>query len=575
MNRNPEPLGLKPRKYFDQSLDGNDSREIRKQSKSLLKELIGNTQELVEFIEKYSELYDMVEDKTLLIFARYLTNMSSARNIFSIIGYGLRAILPLLKTRTKSINKIYESEYYSSLPPEYDQLKRLIDSMQNKKKSMLQAAVEYINVGLYQLKIQSCKAELDGKKLSIPRAIAILKDQDRDKRENAWRAIYGVLLEKKAGFNKIYSRLLKLRVKKAKKNGFDNCRDYYHHDVKKRFDYTPEDCFKFHDSVEEVVVPFIKELNEKKCNVLGIESMRPWDKIVDPSGKELKPYESVDDLIKKMIQIFSKIKREYGQILGEMYANDFIDPENRKGKVAGAMSLALADHRAGYIIANAVGMDSDVFTIAHEGGHSVHWAAATSIPIAMYHEMMLFPMEVAEVGSMAMAFLILDHLGEIYDDPEDIKRAKRAKLESAMRSLPYYMTIDRFQHEIYTNPDHTVDERMVHFRQLVDRFDGAAGVNYDGLENEASAGWLKQTHVFQSPFYYIEYAIAQLAALGIYKNLREKGEIAIQQYDDFINLGNSRSLPELYEAAGVKFDFSTENIKSLTSFVKNELSNLE
>ena len=258
-----------------------------------------------------------------------------------------------------------------------------------------------------------------------------------------------------------------------------------------------------------------------------------------------------------------------------MHASNFIDPENRKGKVAGAMSIPLADHQAGFIIANAVGIDSDVITIAHEGGHSVHWAAATGLPIAMYHEMMLFPMEIAEVGSMAMEFLAFDHLDEYYENSDHIKRAKRAELESTLRFLPWCMAIDAFQQWIYTNPDHTSDERMAFFNTLMDRFDGAAGIDYGGIENEASARWIRQTHVFQSPFYYIEYGIAQLAALGIYKNLKEKGAIAIQQYDDFINLGNSRSLPELYEAAGVKFDFSTSYIKSLTSFVKKELSSLE
>ncbi|MHA1997121.1 MAG: M3 family metallopeptidase, partial [Promethearchaeota archaeon] len=527
MNENRDALKIKPRRYFDQDLDGNDSRAIRKHTRKLLKEPIESTRELIEFIEKYSELYDMVEDKTLLLSAKFLGNTGSVKNIFSIAGYGLRAILPLLKSRKKVIAKIHDNPHFESLPKEYTQLKRLIPSMVNKKQKLILTAREYLKVFLkYTRKISSLRVEIDGTRYSLPKAGIMLRDTDRQKREMAWRAMYGALHDNRDRFNKAYDSLLKLRQKKAKMNGFDNCRDFYH-DAKKRFDYTPDDCFKFHDSVEKVIVPFVKELNKKKQDLLGIDDMRPWDKAVEPHGEPLKPFDSTDDLISKMVRVFTKVKPKYGEILGGMQASKFIDPENRKGKVPGAMSIPLADHRAGFIIANTVGVESDIFTIAHEGGHSIHWAAATGLPVAFYHDIMLFPMEIAEVGSMAMPFLIFDHLDEFYPDVEDAKRAKRQELVSSIISFPWMMMVDAFQQWVYTNPGHSAGERMEYFGGLVDRFDGATGINYDGLENEKQARWLRQTHIFQSPFYYIEYAIAQLAALGIYKNFREIGSKAI------------------------------------------------
>ena len=513
----------------------------------------------------------MVEDKTMLKGGKFLANQNFS-NTMSLLWYALRVTLPAFLARKKAFKKIYSSEFFEDLPDSrFAHLKRLLPSTKELKSSLLSSAKEYLTVMFsYTNKLSGLRVDYEDEKYSLYKIAKLFRDPQRDVRMKAWQASYGRLVEVQPKFNKVFSKLLKMRHKRAIKNGFDNARDYYHA-LKKRFDYTPDDCYTFHASVEEVIVPFVRELNEAKQKALELDDFRPWDKFVSSGKSPLKPYETIDELIQKMVRVFTKIKPEYGKLLDGMHQSGFIDPENRKGKVPGAMSIPLNDHRAGYIIANTVGHASDVMTIAHEGGHAMHWAAAADLNVAMYHEFLLFPMEIAEVGSMAMVFLIFDYLDEFYDDPADIKRAKLGQLHNAIRTLPNAMIIDAFQQWVYTHPKHSMDERLDYFKGLVDRFDGAAGVNYEGLDNEKGTIWLRYSHVFQSPFYYIEYAIAQLAALGIYRNYRDNQEDAIQKYDDFIHLGNSKPMPEVYKAAGVQFNFSKGYIKEILDFVKREI----
>ncbi|HME51186.1 MAG TPA: M3 family metallopeptidase [Candidatus Lokiarchaeia archaeon] len=568
----PEP-GPRPRKYFDASITGDKWRPINKLMKQEFKATIETPDQLLQFIEKYSELYDAVEDKTMLKTAAFLCKQN-AINTLRLLGFGLNVTLPAYLARKKVYKFINSHTQFQNLPFEFEHLKKLVMKESRTKTSMLKAANEYLKVLAYQNKLSGTRVQFESKKLSIPRMIAIMYDPDRDKRERAWRALYQKIAKQGPKYDKMYDGLRRLRTKMAKLNGYDNCRDYYHYQVKGRFDYTPEDCFKLHDAVEATFLPFIKELNDMRKDALQLDTVRPWDTKVGIDSKLLKPYATNAELVDKMINVFKVIKPEYGKTLAYMKANGFIDPDNRKGKVSGAMSMFLPEHHCGYIIANAVGIQYDVETLAHEGGHSMH-SSRIDVPYAMYSEAMLFPMEIAEVASMTMELFLQDHLQEFYTDVADIKRARLEDLERSVRSMPWFMIIDAFQHWIYvTKPDHAPRERTDFFKSLVDRFETSTGIDYSGLDVEASAMWYRQTHVFQSPFYYIEYAIAQLAAYGIYKNYRERGHEAIDQYDAFLHEGYSKSLPELFDIAGVKFDFSKDYIQGLVDFLRDEFKSI-
>lgn len=576
---NADTLPLKPRVHFPHVLDAGSWGPIRKALKESIKELDGmgdsaTAEDLLHFLERYTELYTMVEDKTLLAGASYICN-GTVKNALKVAGYALRVTLPALGQRKKAYKILESHPRYADLGPEFSHLKRLVARVTGSKEGLLASAGEYLKVLSYTRALAKARATIDDQQLSLQKAAVRLRDPDRVARERAWRAIHATLLAKDSSFNKLYDGMLASRIKKARKAGFDNARDYYHH-KKGRFDYTPDDCHRFHDSIEAVVVPLVRQFNEARRDALGLDALRPWDKGVELPGQPvLKPYASNEDLHERMARAFARVRPAYGETFRRMCASGFVDSENKRGKMPGAMCLPLMDHKAGFVIANGVGLHDDVITLAHEGGHGMHWAAAADIPHAPCKELMLFPMEVAEVGSMAMEFLIYDHLDEFYSDPAHLIAAKRQGLEKAIRFLPWCAIVDAFQQWIYTTPGHGKDERARTFTGLVARFEGATGTDLSGLDAETGVSWFRQSHVFNSPFYYIEYGIAQLAALAIYKNYRDHGPVAIDQYHAFLSLGHSRPLPDLYAAAGIKFDFSRPYLEDIVSFVRGELRALD
>jgi oligoendopeptidase F len=559
-------LPIFPRKFIA-AITGNKFKPLNNEFKKLMNKPIHSTQDLIDFYLTYCELYNIVEQKMILTAVPYM-NYGGFSAILKIIWYALRVLLRVYGKQKKVYQFIYNNPIFNELPEEYYNLKRLLKTTVeiNLKKPLLSMGWEYLQVFLYSSKLGRITVEFEGKKHTLAYMIKYNQDPDRSKREQAWLLINRRMMKESKKFNKLFDRMLKMRNKQAKKLDFTTARDFYHQS-KARYDYTPQDIYNFHDSVEKVVVPFVKELNDQRKAKLKIDTLRPWDKEVELNNRVLKPYETTDDLLDKMITVFSKIKPEYGANLQLMKQYHFMDLKNRKGKMSGAFSIPLADSGAAFIHANSVGTQRDVETLAHEGGHAMH-SFATKGQNLFYREP---PSELAELASMSMEFLIFPYYDQFYSDPGDIKKAKRAALEEVVRFLPWCIIVDAFQQWIYTTPNHTVEQRMQCFKNLVKKFDEAAGVDYSGIEEEQSMRWLRQTHIFQMPFYYIEYGIAQLGALAIYKNYREKGQSAVDAYDQFLKLGYSKPIPEAYQTAGIKFDFSESYLKELMDFIKKEI----
>jgi oligoendopeptidase F len=172
-----------------------------------------------------------------------------------------------------------------------------------------------------------------------------------------------------------------------------------------------------------------------------------------------------------------------------------------------------------------------------------------------------------------MELLTMDYWDEFYSNPEDLKKAKRDQLEGTLSFLPWCMTVDALQHWVYLHPEHSVKERYDAFVDINKRF--SAGVDWTGLENYRKILWTQQLHIFEVPFYYIEYGMAQLGALSIYMNYRQDKQKALQQYQDFLNLGYTKSVKDIYKTAGISFDFSEDRIYTLVNFVREELEKLE
>ena len=405
---------------------------------------------------------------------------------------------------------------------------------------------------------------------TLEQAANFLKDTNRSVRENAWDTIQQRRMVDKDELNILFDELIVMRNQVGLNAGFENYRDYMFQALG-RFDYTPQDCYDFHQAIEQEIVPILKEQADKRAELLGLEVLKPWDQEVSTSGKPaLKPFQNGQELIDKSITCFNAIDPKLGQMLSVMKENNLFDVESRKGKAPGGYNYPLAETGAPFIFMNSANSLRDLTTMVHEGGHAVHTFLTANLELNDFKHC---PSEVAELASMSMELMSMDHWSIYFDNEEDLIRAKKEQLIDVLKTLPWVAVIDKFQHWIYTNIGHNAADREEAFKQIYTTFGGGFS-NWEGQEAIFGNTWQKQLHLFEVPFYYIEYAIAQLGAVAIWKNYKENPEKALQQYLDALALGYTKPMDVIYETAGIKFDFSVDYVKELAAFVKNELDKL-
>ena len=411
---------------------------------------------------------------------------------------------------------------------------------------------------------------IDDKEYTLEQAAVFLKGIDREKRQQVWEKITFRRLQDKDALDTLFNHLKTLRHQVALNAGFENFRDYMFQALG-RFDYTPHDCYKFHAAIETEIVPILHEQAEKRKSALGLETLKPWDTEVDISGKPaLKPFENGQQLIGKSIRCFNNINPDLGEKLNTMREYGLFDVESRKGKAPGGYNYPLAETGAPFIFMNSAGTFRDLTTMVHEGGHAIHTFLTAGLELNDFKHC---PSEVAELASMSMELISMDHWDVYFDNPEDLKRAKRDQLFDVLKTLPWVAVVDQFQHWIYTNPDHTTEQRTEAWIQIFEPF-GANFVDWADHREAEENLWQKQLHIFEVPFYYIEYGMAQLGAIAVWKNYKENPEKGLQQYLDALKLGYTKTITEIYETAGIKFDFSQEYVKELAAFVRTEMDKI-
>jgi oligoendopeptidase F len=318
-------------------------------------------------------------------------------------------------------------------------------------------------------------------------------------------------------------------------------------------------------------VPILNELSKERKEKLKVSSLRPWDKAVDPEGREpLKAFENGKDLTEKSIACFHRLDPFLGQCLSIMKAMGHLDLESRKGKAPGGYNYPLAEIGVPFIFMNATSTMRDMTTIMHEGGHAVHNFLTKDLPLSDFKSP---PMEVAELASMSMELISMDAWDIFFPNPEDLKRAKREQLEDIIETLPWVATIDQFQHWIYEHPTHTQDDRKKNWNAVFDRYADPI-TDWSGLEDGRDYAWQKQLHLYEVPFYYIEYGMAQLGAIALWRNYKLDKQKGLEGYMNALKLGNLTTIPEIYKAANIKFDFSRAYIKDLMDFVKEEFEKI-
>jgi oligoendopeptidase F len=483
-------------------------------------------------------------------------------------------IQPKLQPYADKLNrKLYESPFVKELDE-----KKFFTYLRNVKKSIELFREENIplqselSVMQQQFGVISGKmtVTVDGQEYTLQQAAKFLESSDRNKREEVYRKINERRAQDKDAMHELYSQLIERRDKIAKNAGFDNYRDYRFVELG-RFDYTKEDSYKFQESVKEHVLPLVDKIYEKKRKKLGLDTLRPWDTEAEPEGvKPLNPFATGDELLEKTLKCFRELNPFFANCIEKMKQLGHLDLESRKGKAPGGYNCPLAESGAPFIFMNAAGQMHDVTTMVHEGGHAVHSFLAHHLELSAFKE---YPMEIAEVASMAMELFSMDHWQAFFENEEDLQRAKEHQLERVITIFPWIATIDKFQHWVYENPNHTLEERTENWVRIMNEFTSKS-IDFSGLDEYRKISWQRQLHLFEVPFYYIEYGIAQLGAIGMWMQYKENPQQALENYMKALSLGGTKTLPELYEAAGLKFDFSPAHIKTLMEFVKEEMEKL-
>ncbi len=412
---------------------------------------------------------------------------------------------------------------------------------------------------------------IDEKEYTLQQATKFLQSEDRSKREAAYHQIQQRRLQDADALNQLFDQLIQKRGAMAKNAGFGSYTGYRFKELG-RFDYDEKACFDFHDAVKQHVLPLVNEIYRHKKEQLGLDVLRPWDIDAEPAGQQpLKPFATGAELLDKTIDCFNALDPFFGNCLRKMKSMNHVDLESRKGKAPGGYNCPLAESGAPFIFMNAAGQMHDVTTMVHEGGHAIHSFLAHPLPLAGFKE---YPMEIAEVASMAMELFSMDEWHTFFDNSEELQRAKQHQLERVITIFPWIAIIDKFQHWLYKNVQHSQAERTKAWNDILAEFKDDV-IDYAGLEEYRSNAWLRQLHLFEVPFYYIEYGIAQLGAIGMWMQFKQNKQQAISNYCHALALGGTKTLPALYQTAGLFFDFSPNKIKALMDFVSDEMKKIE
>lgn len=423
----------------------------------------------------------------------------------------------------------------------------------------------------YQSTTGAMTVDINGEEMTLQKAQTLLQSVNRKVRKEAWEKVGERYYADKDKLDEIFDELKTLRHQMAINADFANYRDYMFAAMG-RFDYTPQDCFDFHNSVQKAVIPLLNEAATDRKAKLGYEELRPWDTKVDVKGRAaLRPFETSEELLDKTIACFEKIDGKLADYLRIMRRMGHFDLDSRKGKAPGGYNYPLEEIGVPFIFMNAASSMRDVITMVHEGGHAVHSFEVRNLPINAFRRP---PMEVAELASMAMELISMEGWDAFFANEEDLKRAKIEHLGSVLSTLPWIATIDKFQHWLYENPQHTPAERKAYWIELYNQFTDSV-VDWTGYEEIRAYLWQRQLHIFEVPFYYIEYGMAQLGAISVWRNFKADKKKGLDGYLAALRMGYTAPIGEIYAAANIKFDFSESYISELMSFVKAEMDALK
>jgi len=564
----------RPKRIFiAEDLKINSYDDVKPYFEKLLEEKISSLKEFKLWLKKNSELDAVLEEDMAWRYIKMTINTADKEASESYNKFVNEINPPISEVSNLLNKKLYDSPFKKELTDEADKiyLKKVESAIELFREENIELFSKTQNLAQeYSGIIGAQLINYQGNDLTSPQAAKFLKDPNRDVRKEVFDLLFVRKNEDNELLEGIFDQLVETRHQIALNAGYKNFRDYKFKEMN-RFDYSVQDCFDFHDAIEKHIVPIYKKIQEEKLKKFGFEKFKPYDLSADPDGKQpLKPFEGGNELTEKTIAVFNKLDPYFADCIATMQEIGHLDLESKKGKAPGGYNYPLYEIGVPFIFMNAAGSDRDVITMVHEGGHAIHSFLTKDLELTSYKS---FPSEVAELASMSMELLSMNYWEIFYTTEDDLKRAKKEHLESILMVLPWIATIDAFQHWIYENPKHNREERTTKWLEISSRF-GTGLTDWTGYENGRVYSWHKQLHLFEVPFYYIEYGFAQLGALGVWKNALQNEKKAIEDYKKGLAVGYTKDIKSIYKTAGVEFDFSEGNIKLLAEVALNYLKEL-
>jgi len=557
--------------FIPEDFDASSWKNIEPYVNDLIQRNLSCSNCLEKLISDSSNLAEHISETGALLYIGMTCDTENETKKNDFLNFVENVRPKLSKFSDKLNRRIAEHPSVGDLPDRYDLMIRGI------KSDIEIFREENIPLGVEQTKLVTkaqgitggMTVEFEGEERTFPEMKAFLESNNRSVREKAWKSMVSRWMNDSEELSEIFDDLIKIRHEIAINAGFDSYTNYMFKAMH-RFDYTVEDCLTFHNSIEKVCMPIVREINEKRRSSFNLEILSPWD-VNEKSGSgpdiegknPLRPFENVEEMVQKLSELFHKMSGDLGNKFDKLVEMDTLDLETRKGKAPGGYQYYLEKSRVPFIFMNAAGLQGDLETMIHESGHAFHSLYCGHLDLIDERN---YPIEFAEVASMSMELLTQDEWQIFYDNDDEVNRAILSHLEGVVFLLPWIATIDAFQHWIYANPNHTREERTEYWLSLRDRF----GSKMDWKDNEdfRELSWQQQGHLFGVPFYYIEYGIAQLGALQLWQTHRKSPEKALKDYENAMKLGNTKILPELFAAAELKLGFDEKHVDSLINEVK-------
>ena len=565
-------------KFVSEDFDASTWENIEPYVNDLLERKLTCSKCIETLISDSSNLAEHISETGALLYIGMTCDTENIEKKDEFLNF-VENVRPKLSEFSDKLNRrIMDHSSLENLPERYNLMIRGI------KSDIEIFRIENIPLGVEQTKLVTkaqgitgaMTVEFEGKERTFPEMRGFLESNDRTQRKEAWKSMVNRWMENSEELSEIFDKLIKIRHQIALNAGFKSYTDYMFRAMH-RFDYSVEDCLIFHKSIEEICMPIVKKINSERKSSFGLNKLSPWD-VNEKSGSgpdiagklPLRPFETVDEMVTKLSQLFHNMSNDLGAKFDKLVEMDTLDLETRKGKAPGGYQYYLEKSRIPFIFMNAAGLQGDLETMIHESGHAFHSLYCGHLELIDERD---YPIEFAEVASMSMELLTQPGWSIFYEEQEDADRAKISHLEGVIFLLPWIATIDAFQHWIYANPEHTREERKLQWISLRERFGSV--MDWEGNEDFRELSWQQQGHLFGVPFYYVEYGIAQLGALQLWQTHRKNPKKALKDYSNAMELGNTKTLPDLFAAAELELGFDAEHLNSLISEVEIAMSEIK